>query len=68
MLANSMKNPKIIIFFVSWFGAIAGALFTKVANPPQDYLNWIALFALMGVIVANLVLLIIYKLIKSLNQ
>ena len=63
-----MKNPKIIIFFVSWFGAIAGALFTKLANPPEGFLNWIGLFALIGVIVANLILLIIYEISKSFNQ
>lgn len=64
MLANSMKNPKIIIFFVSWFGAIAGALFTNIANPNQDFLYLLVLFALIGVIFANLVLLLIYELSK----
>jgi hypothetical protein len=32
-----MKNPNTIIFLVSWLAAMAGALFTTVANPPQDF-------------------------------
>ncbi len=60
-----MENAKTIIFMVSLFGAIAGALFTKVANPPEGFLNWIVLFAMLGVIVANLILLIVYEISKS---
>ena len=66
MLANSVNNPKIIIFFVSWFGAIFGALFTNIANPNQDFFYLLVLFALIGVIFANLILLLIYELSKSL--
>lgn len=66
-MVKSMKNAKAIIFFVSLFGAIAGALFTRAANPPEGFLNLIVLFALIGVIFANLILLMIYEISKSLK-
>ena len=34
MLVGSMEKPENNFFFVSWFGAIAGALFLNVMNPP----------------------------------
>ena len=68
-LVKSIENPKIIIFIVSLIGAIAGVLFTKIVNPPEGFLNWIALlFAIIGVIIANLILLMIYEISKSLIQ
>jgi amino acid transporter len=63
-----MENTKTIIFFVSLLGAFGGALFTKVTNPAQDYFNWIVMFAIIGVIVANLILLLIYEISKSFSQ
>ena len=59
-----MKNPKIIIFFVSWFGAIAGALSINIVNPKDDFLYLLVLFAMIGVIFANLILLLIYEVTK----
>jgi hypothetical protein len=60
-----MENAKIIIFLVSMFGAIVGVLFTRIANPPEGFLYLIPLFAMFGVIAANLILLIVYELSKS---
>jgi hypothetical protein len=60
-----MENAKIITSIVSLFGAIAGVLFTRIANPPEGFLYWIPLFAMFGVIAANLVLLIVYAISKS---
>jgi hypothetical protein len=48
-------------------GAKAGVLFTKIANPPEGFLNWIALFAIIGVIIANLLLLITCEISESLK-
>ncbi|MCL4429383.1 MAG: hypothetical protein M1167_01400 [Chloroflexi bacterium] len=45
-------------------GAIGGIYFTAVANPPTDFSYWLPLFGLLGVIVANLALLIVYKMSK----
>jgi hypothetical protein len=63
-----MEKPKIIIFTFSLFGAIAGILFTVIANPTDDYLNWIVIFPIIGIIVANLILLIVYGVSKSPRQ
>ena len=60
-----MENAKTIIFIVSLLGAIAGIFFTRIADPPEGFLNWIVLFAMLGVIVANLILLIVYKILKG---
>ena len=46
------------------FGAVAGVLFTRIANPPEGFLYWIPLFAMFGVIVANLILLVVYEISK----
>ena len=63
-----MENPKIIILLVSLLGAIGGVIFTWIANPPVDFGIWIGLFAMVGVIVANLILLILVELSKSFTQ
>jgi hypothetical protein len=63
-----MKYPKIIIFFVSWFGAIAGALFLIAVHPQEDFFYLIVLFAIFGVIAANLILLGIFEISKVLKS
>ena len=65
---DSMENAKIIILFVSLLGATGGVIFTWIANPPVDFDIWIVLFAMVGVIVANLILLILVELSKSFAQ
>ena len=63
-----MENAKIIILIVSMFGAIAGVLFTRIATPPEGFVYLMVLFALFGVIAANLVLIIVYEISKSLTS
>ncbi len=60
-----MQNPKLIIFIVSLAGAVGGIYFTAIANPPEDFPNWIGLFAILGVIAANLIFLVIYEIAKT---
>jgi uncharacterized membrane protein len=60
-----MQNPKLIIFIVSLAGAMGGIYFTAIANPPEDFSNWIVLFAIFGIIVANLIFLVIYEIAKT---
>ena len=68
MRVGAMVNPKIIIFFVSWFGAISGALILNATNPSDDFLYLVILFAIFGVIVANLILLAIFEISKVLKS
>ncbi len=60
-----MQNPKLIIFIVSLAGAVGGIYFTAIANPPEDFSNWIGMFAILGIIAANLIVLIIYEITKT---
>ena len=51
-------------------GALAGVLFTPVASefantPWKDVYYFVPLFALLGIIVANLVLLMVYSIFKD---
>lgn len=63
-----MVNPEIIIFLVSWFGALGGALFLYAVNPSDDFLYLSILFAIFGVIFANLILLAIFEISKVLKS
>jgi hypothetical protein len=60
-----LQNAKIIILIVSMIGAIAGVLITRTANPPVNFLYMMVLFALFGVVAANLVLIIAYEISKG---
>lgn len=46
-------------------GALGGVYFTRIANPAKDFPVWVGLFALLGVIVANVVALIITEITKT---
>ncbi len=59
-----MENAKIIILIVSMIGAIAGVLFTRIANPSEGFLYLMVLFALFGVIAANLILVVVFEISK----
>ena len=62
-----------ILFITCVVGALGGALFTSVAgefanSPWRDVNYWVPLFALFGIIVANVVLFIIYLIIMNIKN
>ena len=62
-----------ILFITCVTGAWGGMLFTPIAGefantPWRDFYYFVPLFALLGIIVANVVLLIIYSIIKDLKN
>jgi hypothetical protein len=46
-------------------GALAGIYFTPIATPAKNVPAWAGLFALVGVIAANVVVLIIHEITKT---
>ena len=54
-------NVKVMMPIASVLGAYGRILFIAVAKPGYDFNVWLALFALMGVGVGNLALLVLYK-------
>ena len=68
-MSNSLKlkvclkvNVKIMMFIASVFGALTGTLFIAVVKPGYDFYEWLGLFAVIGIGVGNLALLVLYKL------
>jgi hypothetical protein len=54
-------DPKLMMIIASFIGALAGIFFIMVAKPVYDYFVWLTLFAIIGIGVGNLALLILYK-------
>jgi hypothetical protein len=54
-------HPKVMMIIASFIGALAGIFFIMVAKPGYDYFIWLALFAIIGIGVGNLALLILNK-------
>jgi opacity protein-like surface antigen len=54
-------NVKVMMLIASIFGALAGLLLITVAKPDYDFYVWFALFAVIGIGVGNLALLVLYK-------
>lgn len=57
-------NPKIMMFVASIVGALFGILYISRVKPGYDYFVWLGLFAIIGVGVGNLVLLILFEILK----
>jgi len=49
-------------------GALVGINFARIANPAKDFPVWLGVFALVGMIAANVVLIIIHDLSKTAKQ
>ena len=58
-------NPKLMMFFASVIGALFGMLVMAAAKPDYDFFVWVGLFAIIGVGAGNLVLLILYEILKD---
>ena len=58
-------NPKILMVIASIVGALFGILYIAAVKPGYDYFVWFGLFAIIGVGAGNLVLLILYEILKD---
>ena len=47
---------------------MVGINFARIANPAKDFPVWLGVFALVGMIAANVVLIIIHDLSKTAKQ
>ncbi len=54
-----MENPKTWMTMVSLVGAAAGIYYGSLTNPMNNYFVFLAVFALIGVAIANVALLIL---------
>jgi hypothetical protein len=61
-------NVKSMMLIFSIFGAFAGVYFIDITKPALDFSYWLGAFAILGVGVSNLALLLLYKSYKWLNS
>ena len=60
-------NPKILISIASIVVAMVGAFFVAATRPRYDFFVWLGLFAIIGIGAGNLVLLVLYVILKGLE-
>jgi hypothetical protein len=63
-----MDDTKMWMVIVSIMGVAAGLYIASTLKPLNNYVFFLAIFALIGVAVANTVLLVIYEVYKWLNS
>ena len=63
-----LKESDLIFILVNLTGIIGGVFILTITQPPTDFYFLLPAFALVGVIVANLVLALIIQLGRELNQ
>ncbi len=63
-----MEDAIINMILSSVMGAAAGVYFATILNPFDNYLIFVALFALIGIGGANLVLLMLFEIHRWLKQ
>jgi hypothetical protein len=56
-----LEDAKIGVIIASVFGAAAGIYYASTLNFVNNYLVFVALFALVGIGIANLVLLVLWE-------
>jgi hypothetical protein len=61
-------NPKIMMLIASTVGAFAGIYFIDITKPAMDFTYWLGAFAILGVGVGNLALLVLYKIYQWLKE
>ena len=61
-------NVKSMMLIFSIFGAFIGVYFIDITKPAMDFSYWLGVFAILGVGVGNLALLVLYKSYKWLNS
>ena len=64
----AVENPKTWMLLASILGASVGIYAVSVAAPLNNYFLFMALFVVIGVGVANVVLLVLYKVYEWLKQ
>ena len=62
-----LKDSDLILILVNLTGIIGGVFILSVAQPPTDFYFLLPVFALVGVVVANLVLAFVIQLSRELN-
>ena len=62
-----MEDAKAAMAITSIMGASAGIYSVSVVNPLNNYFVFMAIFALVGVVVANVVLLVGYEIYRWLK-
>ena len=60
-----MNNPKLYMMLSSFFGVLAGVYVTVLAHPENNYFYFMGVFAMLGIIVSNLVLLGVVAILKE---
>ena len=50
-----------MMLLASVFGAVAGVFYTALLNPLNNYYIFLAIFAMIGITLANVVLLALYE-------
>ena len=56
-----MMYARLMMIIASLLGALAGVNFILLVKPEMDLFFWVGAFAILGIGVGNLVLLIVYK-------
>ncbi len=60
-----MENIKLIVLMVSLLGAVGGAFLEVTVHPETNFYYLMPIFALLGIIAADVILWILYATIKS---
>jgi hypothetical protein len=55
-----MENPKTSMLIASIIGAAAGVYYNLFLNPLNNYFVFLAIFVIIGIGIANVVLLVLY--------
>ena len=60
-------NVKSMMLIASILGSFAGVYFINIAKPAMDFSYWLGAFAILGIGVGDLALLIFYKIYQWLK-
>ncbi|MCW4011215.1 MAG: hypothetical protein NWF05_11475 [Candidatus Bathyarchaeota archaeon] len=63
-----MKNPKTNMLIASIIGAAIGVYYTTMLNPLNNYYMFVMLFALIGICLANVALLMLRSIYEWFEQ
>jgi|GEM_PF-2658144 multidrug efflux pump subunit AcrB len=68
MKVAKLINDEVLIILLTTLTGVLGGIFALIeAHPQMDFYYQLPIFALIGVIVANLVLIAVYQLSKELK-
>jgi hypothetical protein len=60
-----MNSPKLYISLASFFGVLVGIYVTVAVHPENNYFYFMGLFAMLGILISNLILLGIIAILKE---